>query len=110
MNSHEDKIPGTLDQNLNPNLILRSDSNELIEDFNTKTKEITKAMQELHFSTIDLRNKLSKGRVNNNHPIIAQVTEKNMTTTSQVRVEIYPLPSHAGKKSESSYTRKWIFT
>ena len=48
-------------------------------------------MQELHFSTIDLRNKLSKGRVNNNHPIIAQVTGKNnMATTSQVRVEIYP--------------------
>ena len=46
--------------------------------------------QELHFSTIDLRNKLSKGRVNNNHPIIAQATGKNnMSTASQVRVEIY---------------------
>ena len=64
-------------------------------------------MQELHFSTIDLKNKLSKGRVNNNHPIIAQVTGKNsMTTASQVRVEITPLPSHAREKSEGSYTRK----
>ena len=55
-------------------------------------REITKGMQELHFSTIDLRNKLSKGRVNNNCPIITQVTEKNnnTATTSQVRVEIYP--------------------
>ena len=64
-------------------------------------------MQELHFSTIDLRNKLSKGRVNNNHSIITQVTGKdNMTTTSKVRMEIYPLPSHTGEKSEGSYTRK----
>ena len=48
-------------------------------------------MQELHFSTIDLRNKLSKGRVKNNHPIITQVTRRNnMTTATQVRVEIYP--------------------
>ena len=69
MNSHKDDIPGTSDQNLNQNLFLTSDSNELIDDFNTKTKEITKAMQELHFSTIDIRNKLSKGRVNNNCPI-----------------------------------------
>ena len=49
-------------------------------------------MHELHFSTIDLRNKLSRGRVNNNHPIIAQVMgRENMTTTAQVRVDIYPL-------------------
>ena len=48
-------------------------------------------MQELCFSTTDLRNKLSKGRVNNNCPIITQVTGKNnMTTASQVRLEIYP--------------------
>ena len=47
-------------------------------------------MQELHFSTIDLRNKLSKGRVNNKCAIIAQVTGKsNMANTSEVRVEIY---------------------
>ena len=32
-------------------------------------------MGELHFSTIDLRNKLTKGRANNIHPIITQVTE-----------------------------------
>ena len=49
-------------------------------------------MQELHFSTIDLRNKLSKGRVNNKCLIITQITVKNnVTNTSQVRVEIYPL-------------------
>ena len=71
-------------------LILRSNSNELT-DFNIKTKEITKAMHELHFSIIDLRNKLFKGKVNNNHPIIAQVTGRNnMTTATQVRVEIHP--------------------
>ena len=56
-----------------------------------KLREITKGMQELHFSTINLRNKLSKGRVNNNCPIITQVTGRNnMTTAAQVRVEIYP--------------------
>ena len=91
MNSHETQaeIPGTSsDQN---NLIIQSHSNELNEDFNIKTREITKAMQELHFSTIYLRNKLSKSRVNNNHPIITQVTGKNNTAiTSQVRVKIYP--------------------
>ena len=61
-------------------------------------------MQELHFSTIDLRNKLSKGRVNNNCPIIAQVTERNnMTTAAQVRVEFYPPHDLAGEKSGDSY-------
>ena len=86
-NSHEtqDEIPGTSsDQN---NLIIQSDSNELIEIFNIKAREISKAMQELHFSTTDVRNMLSKGRVNNNCPIITQVTGKNNTaTTSQARV------------------------
>ena len=54
MNSHkiQDKIPGISDQNQNQNLIIQSDSNELIGDFNTKMKEITTAMHELHFSTI----------------------------------------------------------
>ena len=87
----KDDIPGTSShQNLN-SLFSRSNSNEPIEDFNTKTKEITKAMLELHFSTVDLRNKLSKGRLNNNCPIITQVIERNnMTTAAQVRVEIYP--------------------
>ena len=33
-------------------------------------------MQGLHFSTIDLRNKLSKGRIKNKGLIIAQVTGK----------------------------------
>ena len=91
MNSHktQDEILGTSsDQN---NLIIQLDSNELTKDCNIKTREVTKAMQELHFSTMNLRNKLSIGRVNNNCPIIIQVTGKNnMATTSQVRVEIYP--------------------
>ena len=38
-NSCKDKIPGTSDQNLNPNLILRCDSNELIEDLIQKLKK-----------------------------------------------------------------------
>ena len=75
-----------------PNLNLISNSNELLDEFNTKTNEITKGLHELHFSTIDLRNKLSKGRVNNNCPIITQVTGRNnASTTNQVRVDIYPL-------------------
>ena len=53
----------------------------VLEDFNMKTKEITKVIQELHFSTIDLTNKLPKGRVNNNCPNTAQVTGKNNMTT-----------------------------
>ena len=88
MNSHknQDEIPGTSSDQTD--LIIWSDSNELIEDFYIKTREITKAMQEFHFIATDLRNKLSKGRVNNNCPII---TGKNNTAkTSQVRVEIYP--------------------
>ena len=78
---------------------LASNSNELLDQFNTKTKEIIKGLHELHFSTIDLRNKLNSGRVNNGHPIITQVTERNniststtnTTTNNQVRVDIYPL-------------------
>ena len=87
-----DEIPGkSSDPNLNLNTLISSNSNELIEEFNSKIKEITKAMHELHFSTIDLRYKFSKGRVNNNCPIIAQVTGRdNMTTNAQVRVDIYP--------------------
>ena len=56
----------------NNNIAISSNSTELIDEFNTKTNEITKAMGELHFSTIDLRNKLTKRT--NNHPIITQVT------------------------------------
>ena len=51
-NSH-DKITGT---SSDPNLNLFSNSNELLDEFNTKTNEITKGLHELHFSTIDLRN------------------------------------------------------
>ena len=47
-------------------------------------------MEGLHFSTFYLRNKLSKGCINNNHPIIAQVMAGNVTNQGQVRVEIYP--------------------
>ena len=36
-------------------------------------------MASLHFSTIDLRNKLSQGCINNNFPIIAQVTPGNVS-------------------------------
>ena len=83
-----DEITGT---SSDPNLNLISNSNELLEEFNTKTNEITKGLHELHFSTIDLRNKLCKGRVNNNHLIITQITGRNnASTTNQVRVDIYP--------------------
>ena len=107
---NSDEILGTSsDPNLNLNTDISSNSNELIEEFNTKTNEITKAMNELHFSTIDLRNKLSRGRVNNNHPIITQVTgRENITANAQVRVDIYPPPpcNHAGGKSGDSCIRR----
>ena len=77
---------------------LASNSNELLDQFNTKTKEITQGLHELHVSTIDLRNKLNSGRVNNGCPIITQVTGRNniststptTTTSNQGRVDIYP--------------------
>ena len=75
---------------------LASNSNELLDQFNTKTKEIIKGLHELHFSTKDLRNKINSGRVNNGHPIITQVTGRNniststTTTSNQVRVDICP--------------------
>ena len=71
-NSHN-KIPGTSSDPI-LNIPISSNSDEILDQFNTKTTEITKAMGELHFSTIDLRNKLSKGRTNNKCPIITQVT------------------------------------
>ena len=37
-----------------------SDSEAVIQQFNDKTKEITKTMANLHFSTIHLRNKISR--------------------------------------------------
>ena len=70
------------------NVPISSNSDEIIDQFNNKTIEITKAMGELHFSTIDLRNKLSKGRTNNNCPIITQVFGQEAIT--QVNVDIYP--------------------
>ena len=72
-----------------------SNSNELMEEFNKKTNEILKTMAGLHFSTIDLRNKLTKGCINNNFPIITQVTVGNVSQgQGQVRVEIY-LPAQS---------------
>ena len=95
--SHTNSCDETLDMS-NLELNNLSNSNELLDQFNTKTKEIIKGLHELHFSTIDLRNKLNSGRVNNGHPIITQVTGRNTTSTStsttttsnQVRVDIYP--------------------
>ena len=45
-----------------------SDSEAIIQQFNDKTKEITKTMANLHFSTIDLRNKISQGCITNINP------------------------------------------
>ena len=91
-NSHDETSDAMSDTELNN---LMSNSNELLDQFNTKTKEIIKGLHELHFSTIDLRNKLKSGTVNNDCPIITQVTGRNnanasTTTTNQVRVDIYP--------------------
>ena len=91
----------TLDENKindgNPgsskDLNFTSNSNEIIEQFNSKTKEIIKTMASLHFSTTDLRNKISQGCTNNNIPIITQVTLGNYQPCQgqgQVRVESYP--------------------
>ena len=63
-----------------------------MEQFNRKTNEIIKTMASLHFSTIDLSNKLSQGCINNNLPITAQVALGNVSQgQGQVRVEIYLL-------------------
>ena len=46
-------------------------------------------MEGLHFSTIDLRNKLSKGHINN-HSIIAQVALGNVSQgQGELRGKIY---------------------
>ena len=69
-----------------------SNSEEIIQQFNDKTKEITKTMAGLHFSTIDLRKKLSEGSTNNVY-LITQVTMRNYQSgqgQGQVWVEIYP--------------------
>ena len=62
-----------------------------MEQFNKKTNEIIKTMARLHLSTIDLRNKLSQGCINNNLPIITQVALGNVSQQGQgqVRMEIY---------------------
>ena len=108
MNSHTnnmDKIPGTSTGITENNLTFKSKSNELIGIFNIKTKEITEVMQSLHFGTIDLRNKLSKGHITNNHPIIAQITTGS-NVTSQGRMDIYPQPSLPGMRYDATYIRK----
>ena len=79
-------------------LICRSKSNELIDEFNKKTIEIIKTMQGLHFSTIDLRNKLSKDHINNNHPIITQVTAGNNNVNSSGQNGDLSLCSPAGER------------
>ena len=76
-----------------------SDSEAIIQQFNDKTKEITKTMANLHFSTIDLRNKISQGCITNINPIITQVTRNFQNQgQGQVRVDIYPLLRHVGGK------------
>ena len=70
-----------------------SNSNELMEQFNKKTNEIIQTMAGLHFSTIDLRNKLSKGCINNNCPIIAQVTVENVSQ-GQGQVKVVTIHMH----------------
>ena len=69
-----------------------SNSEAIIQQFNDKTKEIINTMANLHFSTIDLRNKLSEGHINNVNPIITQVTTRNYQNQGQgqVWVDIYP--------------------
>ena len=97
--SHTNSCNKTSDMSDSETNNLASNSNELLDQFNTESKEIIKGLHELHFSTIDLRNKLNSGRVNNGHPIITQVTGRNniststatTTTSNQVRVDIYPL-------------------
>ena len=69
------------------------DSEAIIQQFNDKTKEITKTMANLRFSTIDLRNKISQGCITNLNPIITQVTRNFQNQgqgQGQVRVDIYP--------------------
>ena len=71
-----------------------SNSDEIIEQFNSKTKEIIKTMTSLHFSTIDLRNKICQGCINNNIPIITQVTSGNYQPRSRSRTsQSIDLPS-----------------
>ena len=60
MNSHADsmdEIPGCSLEIIEKNLTIKSKSNEVIDMFNIKTKEITESMVGLHFNTTDFRNK-----------------------------------------------------
>ena len=59
-------------------------------------------MGELHFSTIDLRNKLTK-RANNIRPIITQVPGREANT--QVKVDIYP-PAQSVWREIGSFLHK----
>ena len=79
-NEIDDSNPGL---SKDPNFT--SNSDEIIQQFNSKTKEIIKTMASLHFSTIDLRNKISQAHTNNNNPIITQVTSGNYQTRSRSR-------------------------
>ena len=84
-----DEISCTSSEIIENNVTIQSKSNEPIDELNTKTSEITDAMKGLHFNTIDVRNKLSRGCITNNYcSTIAQVTTGNNVTT-QVWVEIY---------------------
>ena len=71
-NKINDSNPGS---SKDPNFT--SNSNEIIEQFNSKTKGIIKTIASLHFSIIDLRIKISQGHTNNNIPIITQITSGN---------------------------------
>ena len=83
---------GTPGPSSNPNFSSNPpDSEAIIQQFNEKTKEITKTMANLRFSTIDLRNKISQGCITNINPIITQVTRNSQNQgQGQVRVDIYP--------------------
>ena len=91
-NEIDDGNPGS---SKDPNFSSKpSNSEEIIQQFNKKTTEIIKTMASLHFSTIDLRNKLSQGCTNNVNPIITQVTMRSYQPgqnqgQEQVQVEIY---------------------
>ena len=99
------EIPGTSsDLILNNNIAISSNSTELIDEFKTKKNEITKAMGELHFSTIDLRNKLTNRT--NNCPILTQVTGQEAMNV-QVKVDIY-LPAQSVWREICGFLHKEI--
>ena len=70
-----DENPGTSVGVTENSLTFKSKLNELIDTFNTKSKE---SLQDLHFSTIALRNKLFKGFITNNCPIITRLQLETM--------------------------------